>query len=35
MRPTTVLSLLGFLAALVTEILFGRAPGEAPAVPPR
>ncbi len=35
MRPTTALSLLGFLAALVTEILFGRAPGELPAVPPR
>ena len=35
MRPSTVLSLFGFLAALVTEILFGRPPGEAPAVPPR
>ena len=35
MRPSTVLSLFGFLAALVTEILFGRAPGEAPAVPGR
>ncbi len=35
MRPTTALSLFGFLAALVTEILFGRAPGEVPAVPPR
>jgi len=35
MRPSTALSLLGFLAALVTEILFGRAPGEAPAMPPR
>jgi hypothetical protein len=29
MRPSTVLSLLSFAAALVTEILFGRAPGEA------
>ena len=35
MRPSTALSLFGFLAALITEILFGRAPGEAPAVPPR
>ena len=35
MRPSTALSLFGFLAALVTEILFGRAPGAAPVVPPR
>ncbi len=35
MRPSTALSLFGFLAALVTEIVFGRAPGEVPAVPPR
>lgn len=31
----TALTLFGFLAALVTEILFGRAPGEASAAPPR
>ena len=31
----TALTLLGFLAALVTEIQFGRAPGAAPVVPPR
>jgi hypothetical protein len=35
MRPSHVLTFLGFLAALLTEILFGRAPGEASAVPPR
>jgi hypothetical protein len=35
MRPSNILSLLGFCVALVTEIVFGRAPGEAPAVPPR
>ena len=35
MRPSHILSLLGFFVALVTEIVFGRAPGEAPAVPQR
>jgi hypothetical protein len=35
MRPSHVLSVLSFVAALVTEILFGRAPGEAPVMPPR
>jgi hypothetical protein len=35
MRPSHVLSVLSFAAALVTEIIFGRAPGEAPALPPR
>jgi hypothetical protein len=35
MRPSTALSLLGFAAALVTEILFGRAPGAATAPPGR
>ena len=35
MRPSHVMSVLSFVAALVTEILFGRAPGEAPVMPPR
>jgi hypothetical protein len=35
MRLSHALTFLGFAVALVTEILFGRAPGEAPAVPPR
>ena len=35
MRPSHVLSVLSFVAALVTEIIFGRAPGEVPALPPR
>ncbi len=35
MRPSTVMSVLAFAAALVTEILFGRAPGEASAPPGR
>jgi hypothetical protein len=35
MRPSNAMSLLAFLAALVAEIVFGRPPGEEPAMPQR
>ncbi len=35
MRPSTVVSLVGFVVALVTEIVFGRAPGGASSAQPR